>query len=276
MGEDNGAKCYSLKIHTRKKAHLDHSPSSKDVSIFISSIQTFIGNAKNLFLFISAFQFDFQSLLSVKNCLCVLCTYIRTFVLSIPKKEKKRSSDNEDSWLQTKKIQTKCTSWGKVCKVIIDSGSCENMVSQEMVDKLKLHCDKHPHPYRIAWFKKGNEVTVNKRCLIKFSIGRTYTYKVWCDVIPMNAYHLLLGRPCQYDRKVIHDGGKNTYTFWKDGSKIILLPLKDEGKAENMLSEKEPVTEIKVTGFCYALMVQRKGGVYYYIYYYYYYYFFVG
>ena len=134
------------------------------------------------------------------------------------------------------------------------------MVSQEMVDKLKLHCDKHPHPYRIAWFKKGNEVIVNKRCLIKFSIGKTYTDEAWCDVILMDACHLLLGRPWQYDRKVIHDGGKNTYTFWKDGSKIILLPFKDEGNAENMLLEKDPVIEIKVTGFCHALMVQRREG----------------
>ena len=81
-----------------------------------------------------------------------------------------------------------------------------------------------------------------KSLLIKFSIGKTYKDKVWCDVILMDACHLLLGRPCQYDRKCIHDGRKNTYTFWKDGSKIILLPLKDEGKAENMLLEKEPVT----------------------------------
>ena len=58
--------------------------------------------------------------------------------------------------------------------------------------------------------------------------------------------------------KSLHDGGKNTYTFWKDGSKIILLPLKDEGKVENMLSKKEPVMEMKVTRFCYALMVQRR------------------
>ena len=108
------------------------------------------------------------------------------------------------------------------------------MVSQEMVDKLKLHSDKHPHPYRIAWFKKGNEVTINKRWLMKFSIGKTYTDEVWCDVILMDACILLLWRPWQYDRKVIHDGRKNTYTFWKDGSKIILLPLDDEGKVENM------------------------------------------
>ena len=65
----------------------------------------------------------------------------------LSKKEKKRSSHNEDSWLRKKIFRTRCTSGGKVCKVIIDSGSCENMVSQEMVDKLKLHYDKHPHRY---------------------------------------------------------------------------------------------------------------------------------
>lgn len=147
-----------------------------------------------------------------------------------------------------------------VCQVIIDSGSCENMVSREMVDKLNLQCEKHPCPYRIAWFKKENEVTIDKRCLIKFSIGKTYKDEVWCDVIPMDACHVLLGRPWQYDRKVMHDGERNTYTFWKEGSKVILLPLKDVGEAKNMLSERELVKEMKVTRFCYALMVQMEEG----------------
>jgi hypothetical protein len=52
------------------------------------------------------------------------------------------------------------------------------MVSKEMVDKLKLRREPHPHPYRIAWFEKGNEVTINKRCLINFSIGKTYKDEV--------------------------------------------------------------------------------------------------
>ena len=55
----------------------------------------------------------------------------------------------------------------------------------------------------------------------------------------MDAYHLLLGRPWQYDKKVIHDGEKNSYTFLKDGTKVVLLPLKDEKKAKNLLSEKQ-------------------------------------
>ena len=73
----------------------------------------------------------------------------------------------------------------------------------------------------------------------------------------MDACHLLFGRPWQFDRKVIYDGAKNTYTFWQDGNKFILLPLKDEGKIENMLSEKELVKEMKATRFFYALIVQK-------------------
>jgi hypothetical protein len=45
----------------------------------------------------------------------------------------------------------------------------------------------------------------------------------------------------------MHDGENNTYTFWKDGLKVVLFPLKDEGKAENMLPEREIVKEIKAT-----------------------------
>jgi hypothetical protein len=52
----------------------------------------------------------------------------------------------------------------------------------------------------------------------------------------MDACHLLLGRPWKYEKKLMHDGGKNTYTFRKDGSKVVLFPLKDEGKTKNMLS----------------------------------------
>ncbi|XP_059067833.1 uncharacterized protein LOC131858565 [Cryptomeria japonica] len=134
------------------------------------------------------------------------------------------------------------------------------MVSREMADKLNLQCEKHPHPYHIAWFKKGNEVTIDKRCLINFSIGKNYKDEVWCDVIPMDACHVLLGRPWQYDRKVMHDGERNTYTFWKEGTKVILLPLKDVGEAKNMLSERELVKEMKVIGLYYALMVQKEEG----------------
>ncbi|KAI0529218.1 hypothetical protein KFK09_001765 [Dendrobium nobile] len=124
-------------------------------------------------------------------------------------------------------FRTRCTVQGKVCQVIVDSGSCENVVSSSMVDKLQLKTEKHPNPYKLAWIQKENVVKVTKRCLVNFSIG-TYKEQLWCDVVPMDACHLLLGRPWQYDRQTIHDGTKNTYTFNYDGSPMVLVPLEEE------------------------------------------------
>ena len=49
-----------------------------------------------------------------------------------------------DSWLHKNIFRTCCTSKGKLCNLIIDDGSSENLVSQEMVDKLNLKTSKHP------------------------------------------------------------------------------------------------------------------------------------
>ncbi|XP_071714018.1 uncharacterized protein [Rutidosis leptorrhynchoides] len=135
--------------------------------------------------------------------------------------------DNTDdfSWLRNNIFRTKVTSKGKVCSMIIDGGSCENVVSVEMVEKLGLQTEDHPEPFKLTWLKRGNNVKVSKRCLFHFSIGNKYQDKVWCEVIPMDACHLLLGRPWQFARKTKHDGYRNTYNFIKDGVNITLAPL---------------------------------------------------
>nr|GEV95929.1 putative reverse transcriptase domain, zinc finger, CCHC-type, aspartic peptidase domain protein [Tanacetum cinerariifolium] len=114
---------------------------------------------------------------------------------------------------------------GKICTVIIDGGSCENMVSTTMVEKLGLPIQNHPDPYQLTWLKKGNLVKVTHRYLVHFSIGNKYTDELWCEVIPMDACHILLGRPWLYDRRVKHDGYRNNYAFKKDGVSITLAPL---------------------------------------------------
>jgi hypothetical protein len=43
-------------------------------------------------------------------------------------------------------------------------------------------------------------VRVTKQVLITFAIGK-YSDEILCDVVPMHASHLLLGRPWQFDRK---------------------------------------------------------------------------
>jgi hypothetical protein len=71
---------------------------------------------------------------------------------------------------------------------------------------------------------KCGEVRVTKQVLIVFAIGK-YSDEILCDVVPMHATHLLLGRPWQFDRKAIHDGFRNRFTIVKDGKTITLVLL---------------------------------------------------
>ncbi|GJZ17974.1 reverse transcriptase domain-containing protein [Tanacetum coccineum] len=157
--------------------------------------------------------------------------------------------DDDTTWLRTNIFRTQCTAKGKVCTVIIDGGSCENMVSTTMVEKLGLPIQNHPDPYQLTWLKKGNLVKVTHRCLVHFSIGNKYTDELWCEVIPMDACHILLGRPWLYDRRVKHDGYRNTYTFKKDGVSITLAPLnpKDAPPDRVLISKTDFVGLVKVS-----------------------------
>ncbi|PKA52003.1 hypothetical protein AXF42_Ash008232 [Apostasia shenzhenica] len=68
-------------------------------------------------------------------------------------------------------------------------------------------------------------IPVTQRCLVPIQLG-TYSEKNWCDVLPMNIAHVLLGRPWLYDRDVIHYGRSNTYVFTFKGKKVKLNPAK--------------------------------------------------
>jgi hypothetical protein len=59
-------------------------------------------------------------------------------------------------------FRTSCKTKDRVCKVIVDSGSTDNIVSIEMVEKLDLETIAHPSPYKVSWLQKGHQVTVTK------------------------------------------------------------------------------------------------------------------
>ncbi|XP_048231221.1 uncharacterized protein LOC125370265 [Ricinus communis] len=67
-------------------------------------------------------------------------------------------------------------------------------------------------------------IKVNKQVVVPFTIGR-YSDEALCDVVPMHAGHILLGRPWEFDTRAFHDGFLNRYSFVKDGRKVTLTPL---------------------------------------------------
>ena len=54
-----------------------------------------------------------------------------------------------------------------------------------------------------------------------------------CDVVPINACHLLLGRPWQFDVDATHGGHSNHYSFEHKGVHHVLKPMLESAiKAE--------------------------------------------
>ena len=91
-------------------------------------------------------------------------------------------------------FHTTCLIQGRVCSLIIDGGSCTNVVSARLVKKMNLETKPHPRPYKLQWLSEEGELRVDKQVEIQFSIGK-YKDKILCDVVPMEASHMLLGRP---------------------------------------------------------------------------------
>ncbi|KAK1602542.1 hypothetical protein QYE76_037283 [Lolium multiflorum] len=81
-------------------------------------------------------------------------------------------------------FQTRAGIGGKSIKVIIDGGSCHNLASTEMCEKLNLTLRKHPHPYHVQWLSDKGNAKIQHTVTVNFKIG-PYEDTVECDVVPM-------------------------------------------------------------------------------------------
>ncbi|RDY10243.1 hypothetical protein CR513_05271, partial [Mucuna pruriens] len=89
---------------------------------------------------------------------------------------------------------------GKLCSIIVDGGG-----------KLGIPTLPHRKPY-------------NRQVSLNFTLGK-YVDEVMCDVVSMEAAHILLGRSLQFDRKVTHDEVSNRFSLVYLGEKVVLKPL---------------------------------------------------
>ena len=69
---------------------------------------------------------------------------------------------------------------------------------------------------------------VTQRCLVSIQMG-DYKDEIYCEVLPMDVAHVLLGCPWLYDLNVTNFGKDNIYSFNYKGKNIILRPTKPKG-----------------------------------------------
>jgi len=80
--------------------------------------------------------------------------------------------------------------------------------------------------------------------LVPFAIGK-YKDEVLCDVVSMDASHLLLGRPWQFDKRTTHDGFTNRYSFMHKGKKFTLAPLTPSQVQEDQERLRKNTEEVR-------------------------------
>jgi len=89
----------------------------------------------------------------------------------------------------------------------------ENIVPKAVVDHLKLKTELHPHPYIICWIKKGHSIKIIDLSHVSISSDKFYQDSVACDVVDMDACHILLGRAWQHDVDATYIRKMNIYMF---------------------------------------------------------------
>ncbi|RDY09736.1 hypothetical protein CR513_05862, partial [Mucuna pruriens] len=94
-------------------------------------------------------------------------------------------------------------------------GSCVNVASERLVRKLALSTFVYQRLYKFQWLSERRELLVDKQIKVTFTL-EGYEDNVVCHVVSIEATHLLLGMPWQFDKRVIHDGVTN---------RVVLKPL---------------------------------------------------
>ncbi|RDX77477.1 hypothetical protein CR513_42393, partial [Mucuna pruriens] len=126
-------------------------------------------------------------------------------------------------------------------------GSCVNVASERLVKQLALSTTVHRTSYRLQWLSEKEELLMDKQTKVMLTIGG-YGDRVVCDVVPMEALYLLLGRHWPFGKKVIHDGITNRFTFIHLGQRVMLKPLSPREVHEDKkikLNKKESKSEVE-------------------------------
>jgi len=92
---------------------------------------------------------------------------------------------------------------------------------------------------------------------VKLFIGK-YEDSVLCDVVPMEACHVLLGRPWQFDKKTMHNGLTNEITFTHKDRKFVLHPLSPSQVVEDQIQTRKKLEKERKEDKKKVLLLSQK------------------
>ena len=93
---------------------------------------------------------------------------------------------------------------GTLLHFIVDNGSQKNLISTEVVKRLKLPTMPHPQPYNIGWLSQGRDLRVSQQCRLPYAI-KPFKDEVLCDVAPLEVCDVLLGQPYMWKRHAVYE-----------------------------------------------------------------------
>ena len=96
----------------------------------------------------------------------------------------------------------------------------------------------HPKPYKLHWLNESGDLIIQHQVKVKLSIGK-YKDSVLCDVVLMEACHVLLGRPWKFDKKTMHNGLTIEITFTHKDRKFVLHPLSPSQVVEDQIQMRK-------------------------------------
>lgn len=138
----------------------------------------------------------------------------------------------DDTWkcINIFHIYAKCGS--KTCKIMIDSGSCMNIISIQALSKIQVNPEPHWNPYKVKWVDHTSFL-VTQRCLASIEI-RSYKDNIWSNILPMDVAHAILDRPWLFYLSITHYSWKNTYLFKHSNQNIWLYLAKYRNPKSNL------------------------------------------
>ncbi|XP_078444820.1 uncharacterized protein LOC144713952 [Wolffia australiana] len=160
-----------------------------------------------------------------------------------------------DASLRTSIFYTYVKIHDKVCKLIVDSGSCINAISDAMVTQLGLTPIPHPTPYDMSWID-ASSLPVKSQCRVPLKVS-AYDESVLYDVLPMKVGSIILGRPWLYDHNVTLAGRTNTCLFLYQGRRVTWHPYTT--RPANKPVPTKPIGLMVVRGPLFARDLGREG-----------------